>query len=310
MPRVYKKIDELIGRTPTVRLENIEKECKAYGHLYAKLEYFNPTGSCKDRAAYYMIKEAEQSGVLKAGATVIEPTSGNTGIGLAAICASRGYRCIIVMPDSMSEERRRLMRAYGAELVLTPGALGMTAAIERAQELARTIPNAIVAGQFDNSANPKAHKETTGPELYCDMEGKIDIFVAGIGTGGTLSGTAEYLKEQDPNIKTVGVEPASSPYITRGVSGAHKIQGIGAGFVPGNFNAEICDEVMTVTDADALEYGRLIARREGYLVGISSGAALAAAISLAKLPENKGKNIVALLPDSGDRYLSSEMFAD
>lgn len=310
MSVIYKSVDQLIGETPLLELSNIEKELGLGATVLAKLEYLNPAGSVKDRIAKVMIDEAEASGKLKPGSVIIEPTSGNTGIGLAAVAASRGYRIIIVMPDTMSMERRQLMKAYGAELVLTEGAKGMKGAIARADELAAEIPGSFIPGQFVNPDNPKAHRETTGPEIYQDTDGKVDIFVAGVGTGGTITGTGEYLKTQNPDIRVVAVEPASSAVLSTGVGGVHGIQGIGAGFVPEVLNTEIYDEIIPVSNEDAFETGRLIGRKEGVLVGISSGAAAWAAIQLAKRPENKGKTIVVLLPDTGDRYLSTPMFAE
>ena len=307
--KVYKKIDELVGNTPLLALENIKKELALSANLYAKLESYNPASSAKDRVALSMIEAAEKNGTLKAGYTIIEPTSGNTGIGLAAIGAARGYRVVIVMPDSMSIERQKLMRAYGAEVVLTPGALGMKGAIEKAEEMAKASPTSIIAGQFDNSANPQAHYETTGPEIFRDTDGSVDIFVAGIGTGGTVSGTGRYLKEQKPSVTVIGVEPSDSPLLTKGVAGAHKIQGIGANFVPKNLDKTILDEILTVSGEDAMTSARLVAKKEGLLVGISSGASLSAAITLARRPENKGKNIVVLFPDTGEHYLSTELFS-
>ena len=306
--KVYRKIDELVGNTPLLALENIKKHFSLSANLYAKLESFNPASSAKDRVALSMIKAAEKSGALKKGYTIIEPTSGNTGIGLAAIGAARGYRVVIVMPDSMSIERQKLMRAYGAEVVLTPGALGMKGAIEKAEEMASASSTAIVAGQFENPANPKAHYETTGPEIFRDTDGEVDVFVAGIGTGGTVSGTGKYLKEQKPSVRIIGVEPATSPLLTKGTFGAHKIQGIGANFVPKNLDRDILDEIVTVENDDAMTCARLVAEKEGMLVGISSGAALSAAIKLAKRPENADKNIVVLFPDTGEHYLSTELF--
>ena len=306
--KIYNSISELVGRTPLLRLNNVEKENKLSAKLVAKVEYLNPTGSVKDRAALEMINDAERSGRLKAGGTIIEPTSGNTGIGLAAIGASRGYKVIITMPDTMSRERQLLMTAYGAELVLTPGALGMAGAIAKAEELAASIDGAIIAGQFSNPANAMAHIKTTGPEIWEDTEGTVDIFVAGIGTGGTITGIGEYLKSQNPNIRIVGIEPADSPFLSEGRAGAHKLQGIGAGFIPEVLNTKIYDELITVTTEEAYSAGCEIASLEGILVGISAGAALFAAKKLAALPENEGKTIVVLLPDTGDRYLSTEMF--
>ena len=307
MAGIYKSVEELIGKTPLLELTNLEKGLGAT--LLAKVEALNPGGSAKDRVAKRMVEDAEKAGLLKEGATIIEPTSGNTGIGLAVMAAARGYRAIIVMPDSMSMERRLLMTAFGAELVLTEGKLGMAGAIAKAEELAKEIPCAFIPGQFDNPSNPAAHYETTGPEIWEDTEGKVDIFVAGIGTGGTITGVGRYLKEQNPHIKIIGVEPASSPLLTKGEAGPHGLQGIGANFVPSILDREIYDEVITVTDEEAYEAGRTIARKEGLLVGISSGAALHAAMEAAKRPENAGKNIVVLLPDTGDRYLSTAMFS-
>lgn len=308
--KIYTSADELIGKTPLLELTNIEKELNLNAKIFAKLEYFNPAGSVKDRVAKAMIDDAEKSGKLKKGSVIIEPTSGNTGIGLASVAAARGYRIIIVMPETMSVERRQIMKAYGAELVLTEGAKGMKGAIEKAEELAAEIPDSIVAGQFVNPANPKAHFNTTGPEIYEDTDGNVDVFVAGVGTGGTISGVGEYLKSKNPDIKIVAVEPALSPVLSKGTAGAHGIQGIGAGFVPDVLNTEIYDEIITVSNEDAYKTGKLIGRKEGVLVGISSGAAAFAAIKLAKRPENEGKNIVVLLPDTGDRYLSTPLFAD
>ena len=310
MSNIYTSADQLIGKTPLLELTNIEKEEKLEARLLAKLEYFNPAGSVKDRVAKAMIDDAEARGVLKEGSVIIEPTSGNTGIGLAAVAAARGYRIIIVMPETMSMERRVLMKAYGAELVLTEGAKGMKGAIAKAEDLAREIPGGFVAGQFVNPANPAAHRATTGPAIWADTDGKVDIFVAGVGTGGTVTGVGEYLKEKNPAVKVVAVEPASSPVLAKGTAGAHKIQGIGAGFVPEVLNTAVYDEVVAVKNEDAFAAGRRIGRSEGVLVGISSGAALHAAIELAKRPENRGKTIVALLPDTGDRYLSTPLFAD
>ena len=308
MAKIYKSIEELIGKTPLLELTNMEKALELQAVLMAKVEALNPGGSAKDRVAKRMVEDAEKAGILKAGATIIEPTSGNTGIGLAVVAAARGYRAIIVMPDSMSMERRLLMTAFGAELVLTEGAKGMTGAIAKAEELAKEIPNSFIPGQFDNPSNPAAHYETTGPEIWEDTDGKVDIFVAGIGTGGTITGTGRYLKEQNPDVKIIGVEPASSPLLTKGEAGPHGLQGIGANFVPSILDTEIYDEVIPVTEEEAYEAGRTIARREGLLVGISAGAALHAAVEVAKRPENAGKNIVVLLPDTGDRYLSTPMF--
>ena len=306
--KIYNSISELVGRTHLVRLKNIEKDYSLSAKLLAKVEYLNPTGSVKDRAALEMINDAERSGRLGAGGTIIEPTSGNTGIGLAAIGASRGYRVIITMPDTMSKERQLLMTAYGAELVLTDGALGMAGAIKKAEEIAASIDGSIIAGQFSNPANPESHRKTTAPEIWEDTDGEIDIFVAGIGTGGTLTGIGEYLKEKNPNIKIIGIEPDDSPVLSGGKAGAHRLQGIGAGFVPDVLNTAVYDEIITVKTEEAYSAGREIARREGLLVGISSGAALHAARLVASRPENKGKTVVVLLPDTGERYLSTEMF--
>lgn len=305
---IYNDLTELIGNTPMMRLDALAKSEGAKANIIAKLEYFNPAGSVKDRVAFNMITEAEKSGKLKPGATIIEPTSGNTGIGLAAVGAARGYKVILTMPETMSVERRNLVKAFGAEVVLTDGSKGMSGAIEKANELKKRIYGAIIAGQFENPANPQAHYETTGPEIWRDTEGKIDVFVAGIGTGGTVSGVGKYLKEQNPDIKIIGVEPASSPVLTQGHGGAHKIQGIGAGFVPETLNRDVIDEVITCTDKAAYETGNKIAKAHGILVGISSGAAVWAAIEISKRPEFNSKNIVALLPDTGDRYLSTGMF--
>ena len=310
MSKIYTSADQLIGRTPLLELVHIEKEESLEAKVLAKLEYFNPAGSVKDRIAKAMIDDAEAKGLLKPGSVIIEPTSGNTGIGLASVAAARGYRIIIVMPETMSVERRQLMKAYGAELVLTEGAKGMKGAIAKADELAKELPNSFIPGQFVNPANPAVHKATTGPEIWEDTDGKVDIFVAGVGTGGTVTGTGEYLKSRNPNVKVVAVEPASSPVLSQGHAGAHKIQGIGAGFVPDVLDTKIYDEIITVENDDAFATGRLIGKHEGVLVGISSGAAVWAAIELAKRPENKGKTIVALLPDTGDRYLSTPLFAD
>ena len=310
MSKIYKSADELVGKTPIMELTHIEAEEGLEAKIFAKLEYFNPAGSVKDRIAKAMIDDAEKSGKLKKGSVIIEPTSGNTGIGLSMIAAARGYRIIIVMPETMSVERRQLMKAYGAELVLTDGAKGMKGAIAKAEELKNEIPDSIIAGQFVNPANPKAHFETTGPEIYGDLDGKVDIFVAGVGTGGTVTGVGEYLKSKNPNIKVVAVEPQTSAVLSTGVAGPHKIQGIGAGFVPEVLNTKIYDEIIPVSNEDAFATGRRIGRSEGVLVGISSGAAAYAAITLAKRPENKGKNIVVLLPDTGDRYLSTPLFAE
>ena len=309
MSKIYKSADQLIGNTPLVELTKIEKELGLEAKILAKLEYFNPAGSVKDRIAKAMIDDAEKSGKLKPGSVIIEPTSGNTGIGLASVAAARGYRIIIVMPETMSVERRQLMASYGAELVLTEGAKGMKGAIAKAQELADETENSFIPGQFVNEANPKAHFETTGPEIYEDTDGEVDIFVAGVGTGRTVTGTGQYLKSKKPEVKVVAVEPETSPVLSQGKAGSHKIQGIGAGFVPDVLDTSVYDEIIPVADNDAFETGRLIGRKEGVLVGISSGAAVYAAIQLAKRPENKGKNIVVLLPDTGDRYLSTPLFA-
>ena len=307
---LYTSADQLIGHTPLLELTHIEKAHDLKAKIVAKLEYFNPAGSVKDRIAKAMIDDAEAKGLLKAGSVIIEPTSGNTGIGLASVAAARGYRVIIVMPETMSVERRQLMKAYGAELVLTEGAKGMKGAIAKADELAKEIPNAFIPGQFVNPANPQAHIETTGPEIWEDTDGQVDLFVAGVGTGGTVTGVGKYLKSKNPNVKVVAVEPASSPVLSKGVAGAHKIQGIGAGFVPDVLDTKVYDEIITVTNEDAFATGRLIGHKEGVLVGISSGAAVWAALELAKRPENAGKKIVALLPDTGDRYLSTPLFAE
>ena len=306
--KIYNSAEQLIGRTPLLRLNGIEKKYSLKAKIIAKLEYLNPAGSAKDRVARAMLDDAEARGLISKGAVIIEPTSGNTGIGLASVGASRGYRTVIVMPDSMSEERRAIIKAYGAELVLTDASLGMKGSIAKAEELAKEIPNSFIPSQFDNPANAKAHEETTGPEIWEDTDGDVDIFVAGVGTGGTITGVGRYLKSKNKKIRVVAVEPSSSPLLSGGVAGAHGIQGIGANFVPSVLDRGIYDEVITVSDADALALGREVGRCEGILVGISSGAALSAAIELAKRPENAGKNIVALLPDTGDRYLSSEMF--
>ena len=310
MKKVYKTADALIGNTPLLEMTHLEKELGLKATVLAKLEYFNPAGSVKDRIARQMIDDAEKKGLLKPDSVIIEPTSGNTGIGLASVAAARGYRIIIVMPDTMSVERRQLMKAYGAELVLSEGAKGMKGAIAKADELAKEIPNSFIPGQFVNPANPQAHYETTGPEIYRDTDGDVDIFVAGVGTGGTLSGVGRYLKEQKPAVKVVAVEPATSAVLSTGVAGAHTIQGIGAGFVPDTLDTSIYDEIITVANEAAFETGRTIGRKEGVLVGISSGAAMWAAIELAKRPENEGKTIVVLLPDTGDRYLSTPLFAE
>jgi len=310
MSKIYTSADQLIGKTPLLEFTHIEKAQNLQAKLIAKLEYFNPAGSVKDRIAKAMIEDAEQKGLLKPGSVIIEPTSGNTGIGLSAVAAAKGYKIIIVMPETMSVERRQLMKAYGAELVLTEGAKGMKGAIAKAAELAQQTPNSFIPGQFVNPANPKIHRDTTGPEIWEDTDGKVDIFVAGVGTGGTITGVGEFLKSKNPNIKVVAVEPATSAVLSTGVAGAHKIQGIGAGFVPDVLNTKIYDEIIPVKNEDAFITGKLIGKKEGVLVGISSGAALWAGIELAKRPENKGKNIVVLLPDTGDRYLSTALFAD
>ena len=310
MSKIYNSITELVGNTPLLRLTNYIENNKIEANIIAKVEYFNPAGSVKDRIAKAIIEDYEAKGLLKKGSTIIEPTSGNTGIGLAAIAASKGYRLIITLPETMSVERRNLIKAYGAELVLTEGSLGMKGAIAKANELHEQIKDSIIAGQFVNPANPKAHYETTGPEIYNDLDGKVDIFVAGIGTGGTVSGVGKFLKEKNPNVKVVGVEPKGSPVLTEGHPGPHKIQGIGAGFVPDTLDTKIYDEIIDVENEDAFATGKLIARTEGLLVGISAGAAIYAATQLAKRPENKGKNIVVILPDTGDRYLSTPLFQD
>ncbi len=305
---IYTCVDQLIGKTPIIELKNIEKKYNLDSKLFAKLEYFNPAGSVKDRVGLAMINDAEKEGKLKPGSVIIEPTSGNTGIGLAAVAASRGYKTIIVMPETMSEERRRMMKAYGAQLVLTEGSKGMAGAIEKANELKEQIPGSMVAGQFENPANAMAHYETTGPEIYSDMNGEIDIFVSAVGTGGTITGTGKYLKEKNPNIKIIAVEPVNSAVLSGRKAGAHKIQGIGAGFIPAVLDTRVIDEIVTVSDEQAFTFGAEVGRTEGFLVGISSGAALAAAIEIAKRPENAGKRTVVLLPDGGDRYLSTELF--
>ena len=310
MSKIFTSADQLIGKTPLLELVHIEKAEGLEAKVLGKLEYFNPAGSVKDRIAKAMIDDAEQKGLLKPGSVIIEPTSGNTGIGLASVAAARGYRIIIVMPETMSVERRQLMKAYGAELVLTDGTKGMKGAIAKADELAKEIPNSFIPGQFVNPANPAVHKATTGPEIWEDTDGKVDIFVAGVGTGGTVTGVGEYLKSRNPHVKVVAVEPAASPVLSKGMSGSHKIQGIGAGFVPDVLDTKVYDEIIPVENDDAFATGKLIGKKEGVLVGISSGAAVWAAIQLAKRPENKGKTIVALLPDTGDRYLSTPLFAD
>lgn len=310
MSNIYTSADQLIGKTPLLELTHIEKEDGLEARILAKLEYFNPAGSVKDRIAKAMIDDAEQKGLLKPGSVIIEPTSGNTGIGLASVAAAKGYRIIIVMPETMSVERRQLMKAYGAELVLTEGAKGMKGAIAKAEELAKEIPDSFIPGQFVNPANPAVHRATTGPEIWEDTDGEVDIFVAGVGTGGTVTGVGEYLKSKNPGVKVVAVEPAASPVLSKGTAGAHKIQGIGAGFVPDVLNTKVYDEIITVENEDAFAAGKRIGQTEGVLVGISSGAAVWAALELAKRPENKGKTIVALLPDTGDRYLSTALFAD
>lgn len=308
MAKVYKSFTDLVGNTPLMELCNIKKNIGFGANIFAKLEYFNPAGSIKDRVALSMILDFEKKGILKKGATVIEPTSGNTGIGLAAVCTARGYNAIIVMPDTMSIERRKLIASFGAQVVLTDGVKGMSGAIEKAEQLQSEIKGSVIAGQFYNPSNPKAHYETTGPEIYRDLDGKIDILVCGVGTGGTLSGAGKYLKEQNPNIKVIAVEPESSPVLSKGVSGTHKIQGIGANFVPKNLDRDIYDQIITVSDSDAFEYARLVCKIEGLSVGISAGAALCAAQQLAQEPENKGKNIVVIFPDTGSRYLSTDLF--
>lgn len=307
---LYKSADELIGNTPLLELSHLEKKFNLKAKIFAKLEYFNVTGSIKDRVAKSMIIEAEKSGILKPNSVIIEPTSGNTGIGLASVGTSRGYKVIIVMPETMSKERRQLIKAYGAELVLTDGSKGMNGAIEKAEELAKEIPNSFIAGQFTNPANPAIHRDTTGPEIWKDTEGKIDILVAGVGTGGTITGIGEFLKSKNPKTKIVAVEPASSPVLSKGISGSHKIQGIGAGFIPKVLNTKIYDEIIPINDEEAFETGRLLGQTEGILIGISSGAALSAALKLANQDENAGKNIVVILPDTGDRYLSTALFSE
>lgn len=308
MSKIYMSAADIIGKTPMLELRQIEKELKLQGSLIAKLEYLNPAGSVKDRVAKCMIDEAEKNGKLKPGSVIIEPTSGNTGIGLALVAASRGYKTIIVMPETMSIERRKILKAYGAELVLTEGSKGMAGAIEKANEMAKEIPGSFIPGQFTNMDNPKAHYDTTGPEIFEDTDGNVDFFVSCIGTGGTITGTGRYLKEKIPNVKIIGAEPEKSPVLTKGISGSHKIQGIGAGFVPEVLDLKVCDRIITVKDEEAFEMGRLLGKKEGILCGISSGAALWCAIQLAKGKENAGKNIVVLLPDTGDRYLSTELF--
>lgn len=310
MSKIYKNASELIGNTPLVEVSNIEKELGLKATVLVKLEYFNPAGSVKDRIAKAMIEDAEEKGLLKEGSVIIEPTSGNTGIGLASIAAAKGYRIILTMPETMSVERRNILKAYGADIVLTDGSQGMKGAIAKAEELAKTTPNSFVPAQFENPANPEIHKLTTGPEIWNDTDGKVDIFIAGVGTGGTVTGTGEYLKSQNPNVKVVAVEPKDSPVLSKGTAGPHKIQGIGAGFVPKTLNTDVYDEVIAVSNEDSFETAKLIAKQEGVLVGISSGAAYYAALELAKRPENKGKTIVALLPDSGDRYYSTPLFND
>lgn len=310
MANIYTSADQLIGRTPLLELTHIREAEHLEARILAKLEFFNPAGSVKDRIAKAMLDDAEAKGLLTARSVIIEPTSGNTGIGLASVAAARGYRLILVMPETMSQERRQLMKAYGAELVLTEGAKGMKGAIAKANELAKEIPDSFIPGQFVNPANPAAHRAATGPEIWADTGGEVDIFVAGVGTGGTITGVGEYLKSRNPAVKVVAVEPAASPVLSQGVAGAHRIQGIGAGFVPDNLNTGICDEIVTVSDEDAFAYGRRLGRQEGILAGISSGAAVWAAAQLAKRPENRGKTIVVLLPDTGERYLSTPMFAD
>ena len=310
MSKIYEKADELVGKTPLLKLNNIIKELNLKANIFAKLEYFNPAGSVKDRIAKAMIEDAEKSGKLNKDSVIIEPTSGNTGIGLCSVAAAKGYKIIIVMPETMSVERRQLMKAYGADLVLTEGTKGMKGAIAKAEELAKEIPNAFIPGQFVNPANPKIHFDTTGPEIYEDTDGKVDIFVAGVGTGGTLTGVGKYLKSKNSKIKVVAVEPKTSAVLSTGIAGSHKIQGIGAGFIPETLDTSVYDEIIAVDNDDAFKFGKLVGRKEGVLVGISSGAALSAAIELAKRPENDGKNIVVIFPDTGDRYLSTPLFAD
>lgn len=310
MSKIYETADELVGKTPLLKLNNIIKELDLKANIFAKLEYFNPAGSVKDRIAKAMIEDAEKSGKLNKDSVIIEPTSGNTGIGLSSVAAAKGYKIIIVMPETMSVERRQLMKAYGADLVLTEGAKGMKGAIAKAEELAKEIPNAFIPGQFVNPANPKIHFETTGPEIYEDTDGKVDIFVAGVGTGGTLTGVGKYLKSKNSKVKVVAVEPKTSAVLSTGIAGSHKIQGIGAGFIPETLDTSVYDEIIAVDNDDAFKFGKLVVRKEGVLVGISSGAALSAAIELAKRPENDGKNIVVIFPDTGDRYLSTPLFAD
>ena len=310
MSKIYEKADELVGKTPLLKLNKIIKELNLKANIFAKLEYFNPAGSVKDRIAKAMIEDAEKSGKLNKDSVIIEPTSGNTGIGLSSVAAAKGYKIIIVMPETMSVERRQLMKAYGADLVLTEGSKGMKGAIAKAEELAKEIPNAFIPGQFVNPANPKIHFDTTGPEIYEDTDGKVDIFVAGVGTGGTLTGVGKYLKSKNSKIKVVAVEPKTSAVLSTGVAGSHKIQGIGAGFIPETLDTSVYDEIIAVDNDDAFKFGKLVGRKEGVLVGISSGAALSAAIELAKRPENDGKNIVVIFPDTGDRYLSTPLFAD